>query len=289
MPVNFSVPHGACDCHVHVFPAPELHAYAPDRSYTPPVASLKQLQAMHKRLGIQRFVIVSPSVYGTDNSVTLEVLRKLPMQARGVAVIDDHVSDAQLDELARAGVRGVRINREVTGQADPAPFLEKLEATAARIARLGWHIQANIRLSVIDALADRLAGLPVMLVVDHFGHPHAELGVKQPGMGALLDLIKSGRSYVKLSSVYQGSAKSDYSDMTPFAQACIEANVHRVLWGSNWPHPDLRHTADRSASEITPYRVVDNEAIFSLIPRWTSDPNVVEALLVNNPARIYGF
>jgi predicted TIM-barrel fold metal-dependent hydrolase len=289
MPVNFSVPHGACDCHVHVFPDSDLYAYASDRSYTPPAATLKQLLAMHKKLGIQRLVIVSPSVYGADNSVTLDVLRKLPMQARGVAVIDDSVSDAQLDQMAQAGVRGVRINMEVKGQADPAPFLAKLEATAERIARLGWHIQANIRLSVIDALADRLAALPVMLVVDHFGHPHADLGLEQPGMSALLALLESGRSYVKLSAVYQGSSRADYSDMTPFAKACINANVHRVLWGSNWPHPDLRHTADRAPSEITPYRVVDNEAIFSLIPRWTSDPNVVGALLVDNPARLYGF
>jgi predicted TIM-barrel fold metal-dependent hydrolase len=290
MPINFSVPHGACDCHIHIIPDAELFPFSPQRGYTPPGASLKQLLAMHKQVGIERFVIVSPSVYGTDNRVTLDILRRLPRHVRGVAVIDEKTSESELDDMHRLGVRGVRINMEVNREADPAPFLEKLEETARRIERLGWHIQANIRLSVIEAAQDRLAALPVMLVVDHFGHLRANLGLQQPGMQALLELLRAGRSYVKLSAVYQASSEADYSDMLPYARACIEANLQRVLWGSNWPHPDLRTIKERPAETVTPYRVVDNEAVFRLLPAWTAgDPAVLQALLVDNPARLYDF
>lgn len=289
MSIDFRAPRGACDCHIHVIPDSAQYPFAAGRSYTPPLATLAQLQAMHRQLGIERFVIITPSIYGVDNRVTVDTLRQLPAQARGVAVIDETVPDAELERMAQAGVRGVRFNMEVHRQADPFVFLRKLDATAERIKHLGWHIQANVRLSVIEALADRLAALPVMLVIDHFGHPRTDLGVDQPGMGALLDLLRSGRSYVKLSAVYISSAAADYADLTPFAQACIEANTERVLWASNWPHPDLRHTAERSPFDITPYRVVDNEQIFNLLPQWTTDPTVQHAMLVDNPARLYGF
>ncbi|MGH7094221.1 MAG: ROK family protein, partial [Stellaceae bacterium] len=236
--VNFTVPRGACDCHVHVFGDPAQFPFAAVRGYTPPPASADELRKLHRALRISRVVIVQPSVYGTDNSCTLDGMRRLGARARGVAVIDAATSKTALDEMHRAGIRGVRVNLATAGESDPAQARRDLTEAVARVAPLGWHVQVYTELSVIAALQDELARLPVPVVIDHFGGATAAGGVAQPGFAALLTLVKAGHAYVKVSAAYRSSDKAPaYDDVAPLARALIAANSDRIVWGSDWPHP----------------------------------------------------
>jgi len=288
--VPLRAPAGACDCHIHIIPPPSQFPFSPDRSYTPQTALLADLVNMHQRIGIERFVIVTPSTYGTDNAVTLAVIQEHGLaRTRGVAVIDMGISDAELERLHQGGVRGIRINMEVRKEADPQVGMQRLREAATRIAGLGWHIQANVRLSVIEALADDLAALPVTLVFDHYGHARAELGVTQPGFRQMLALLRGGRAYVKLSAPYQAGTAPEYPELAALAQACVEANRDRVLWGSNWPHPDLRAIPGYTVMEPRPYREVDDAAAFNFVARWAPDAALRQALFTDNHARLYDF
>lgn len=164
--------------------------------------------ALQRRLDLDRVVIVQPSFYGTDNAATLDGPRQLgPQRARGVAVIDDKTSRETLDAMAAAGMRGVRLNLETAGEADPAAAARKLGAAVAQIAGRGWHLQVHTRIAVIAALADALDALPVPLVVDHFGGAKAALGPEQPGFAALVALLGSGKAYLKISGAYRISTR----------------------------------------------------------------------------------
>ncbi|HEY4373229.1 MAG TPA: amidohydrolase family protein [Burkholderiales bacterium] len=289
-PGRLRAPAGACDCHIHIIPPQAQHPFSPDRSYTPRTAVLADLNAMHGQVGIERLVIVTPSTYGTDNAVTLEVIRENGLErTRGVAVIDMDISDAGLQRLHAGGVRGIRINMEVRREADPAEGMRRLQAAATRIAGSGWHIQANVRLSVIQALADELAALPVQLVFDHYGHARGAEGIAQPGFAEMLALLRDGRAYVKLSAPYQAGSAPQYPELVALAQACIAANRERVLWGSNWPHPDLRPIPGYTVHEPRPYREVDDAAAFDFVARYAPDTATRQALFTDNPARLYGF
>lgn len=288
--VTQRAPAGACDCHIHIVPPQSQYPFSPDRSYTPRTALLSDLKRMHGRIGIERFVIVTPSTYGTDNQVTLDVIAEHGVAStRGVAVIDMGISDAGLERLHQGGVRGIRINMEVRKETDPQVGMQRLREAAKRIAGLGWHIQANVRLSVIQALADDLAALPVILVFDHYGHAKGELGVIQQGFRDMLELLRSGRAYVKLSAPYQAGTAPEYHDLTALALACVEANRERVLWGSNWPHPDLRPIPGYTGQDPRPYREVDDDAAFNFVARWAPDAALRQALFTDNPARLYDF
>src|SRR5579872_6397345 len=219
---TFEVPPGACDCHTHVFGDPWRFPFAPGRKYTPPGATVDALRAKQRALGLERVVIVQPSVYGTDNSCTVEGMRELGARARGVAVIDDATPESALDAMAQVGMRGVRLNLETAGEHDPRAAAPRLTALAERLKPRGWHVQIYTRLSVISALADRIAAAPVPVVIDHFGGARGELGVAQPGFGALVALVRAGNVYVKLSGSYRSSERApDYPDMAPLARALI--------------------------------------------------------------------
>lgn len=289
-PAHFDMPAGACDCHIHVIPDASEFPFTLERSYTPGPACLDDLQAMHRRLGIERFVIVTPSVYGADNAVTMKVLAQACLNvARGVAVIDENTTDAEMASMSRQGVCGVRINMEVRGDDDPAEFIKRARATALRIQPLGWHLQANIKLSVIASLTDQLTDLPVMLVVDHFAHARGAAGIHQPGFSSLLKMLRTGKAYVKLSAPYLGGTPPGYADMVPLAQACLDANPERVLWGSNWPHPDTRQLAGHSPFDVSPYQKIDDAAMFGLLANRVFQGTSRKQVLVDNPARLYGF
>jgi predicted TIM-barrel fold metal-dependent hydrolase len=185
-PVGFRIPPGACDCHVHVFAAATEFPFAPARGYTPPPASADELLALQNALSLSRVVIVQPSVYGTDNSCTLDGMRRLgPERARGVAVIDNKTTAAALKEMHAAGIRGVRVNLETGGETDPNVSRRNLAAAVKRVAPLGWHVQVYTRLSVVEALHDDVMKLDVPIVFDHFGGAQAADGVEQPGFAAL--------------------------------------------------------------------------------------------------------
>jgi len=286
---SFDLPPGACDCHTHVFGDPRAFPFAAKRTYTPPEASETELLALLDALHLERVVIVQPSVYGTDNRCTVEGMRRLGERARGVAVIDERTSETDLDALARAGVRGVRVNLETSGDTDAAAAAARLGATARRIAPRGWHVQVYTRLSVIGALADTIAALPVPLVVDHFGSARGELGPAQPGFDALLALVRGGNVYVKLSGSYRCSTSApEYPDMAALARALIEAGPDRMVWGSDWPHP-AHGPAGRPVEDVTPFYVIDDGALLNQLPVWAPDAAVRRKILVDNPARLYGF
>src|SRR5712672_2055125 len=224
-PVDFEVPRGACDCHVHVFD-PARFAYDAHRVYTPPQATATDLLDLQSAIRFDRVVIVQPSVYGTDMTATLDGMKKLGAQrARGVAVID---------AMHAAGVRGVRLNLETVGESDPQAVKRALATTAEQLRGRDWHIQFNTNLAMVAAIRDELAGLPMPVVLDHFARAKASLGPSQAGFDALLALVKAGRAYVKISAPYRISdRKPDFADAAAIAQAIVADNPDRVIWGSN--------------------------------------------------------
>jgi predicted TIM-barrel fold metal-dependent hydrolase/predicted NBD/HSP70 family sugar kinase len=287
--VRFAVPSDACDCHVHVFGAAAEFPFVATRSYTPPPASASELTELLDSLHLSRVVIVQPSVYGSDNSCTLAGMRRLGERARGVAVIDEATSDATLHQMQRAGVRGARINLETAGETDPDAARRNLAAAVARVAALGWHVQVYTRLSVIARLREEVARLPVPIVFDHFGGAQAKDGIDQPGFAELVALVAAGHAYVKLSAGYRSSDSAPgYADMAPFARALIAANPDRLLWGSDWPHP---HAAPpgKALDEVAPFYDIDDGLALNQLPSWTRSAAIRRKILVDNPARLYGF
>ena len=228
-PPSFEVPRNACDCHTHVFGPADKFPYSNKRLYTPGDASIDDLKALHRALHIDRVVIVHPSPYGTDNSCTVDAVRKLGDRARGVAVIDDTTSAKMLAEMHAAGIRGVRVNLESYGESDPAVAGRQLQQAAERVAPLGWHVQTYTNLAILAALYDTILALPTTLGVDHFGRPQAARGVAQPGFDALLALLRSGKVYVKISAPYRISLEPHYPDVAPLARAMIDANPDRIV------------------------------------------------------------
>ena len=282
--VNFDVPAGACDCHTHIHGDPAKFPWFAGRTYTPEMALPEEMTALHKALKIDRVVIVTPSVYGTDNSATIYGMEARGKNARGVAVIDAKTTDGELDRLASLGFKGVRLNLSTAGISDPKVVTERFLATAERVKRRNWHIQLNTTLPVIAALKDAFAASPVTLVFDHFGNAKEELGAGQPGFADLVNLVKSGKAYVKISVT--AGPRQNYGYFTPLAQMLIGANVDRILWGTNWPHPN---SVDGSAAKVTPLWQVDDGLVLNLLPVWAPDAAVRKKILVDNPARLYEF
>jgi len=278
-----ALPPGACDCHAHVFGPPGRYPFDPGRTYTPGVASVDQLRALHAALGISRVVIVQPSPYGTDNRCTLDAVRHLGDHARAVAVIAPDLGQADLAALAQAGVRGIRLNLETAGQHDPAIAAEMLRHAGQQVAPLGWHMQVYTNLGMLAALRDEIRALPVPLVVDHFGRAGS---VDQPGFDALLDLVRSGRAWVKLSAAHRMGPPEAVADV---ARALIEANPDQMLWGTDWPHTGARAPGPGSREEIEPFDPVDDAAALNRLREWAGDEAMLRRILVDNPARLYGF
>jgi predicted TIM-barrel fold metal-dependent hydrolase len=289
-PVNFDVPAGACDCHTHIHADPEKFPFYVGRVYTPEPASPEEMSALHKALRIERVVIVTPSVYGPDNSATLFGMTARGATARGVAVIDDKTGESQLDALQQAGFRGIRLNLATSGVNDPNVARQRFQAAVDRMKARGWHVQLFTSLAVISAIKDLVAVAPVPVVFDHFGGAQAALGVDQPGFADLLELVKSGKAYVKISGAYRASKLApDYPDAAPLSRALIAANAERIVWGTDWPHPDSVTPPDRKITDVTPLFQIDDGRLFNRLPVWAPDEAVRRKILVDNPARLYGF
>ncbi len=283
---TFEVPRGACDCHTHIFGPVEKFPYSPRRRYTPGDASIANLEALHRALHVDRVVVVHPSPYEADNACTVDAIHRMGARARGVAVIDDKTSERELSDMHKAGIRGVRVNLETYGEADPAVAGRALQKAAERVAPLGWHVQTYTNLGIISALHDAILALPTTLVVDHFGRPKAADGVGQAGLDRLLALLRSGKVYVKISAAYRISQIPGYLDAAPIARAMIEANPDRVVWGTDWPHPGA---PKRDPAVIEPFRPEDDGAALNRLAGWTRNPSELKKILVDNPARLYQF
>jgi len=274
-----TLPAGACDCHIHVFGPAVRYPFAAGRAYTPPEASFESYRTLVlERLGLGRIVLVQPSVYGTDNRAMLDAMANAGNgggpAVRGVAAIGGE-EESELAVLNAAGVRGVRVNRLFPGSEE----IDDLDQLAARIAPYGWHLQLLIDVAEDPGAVERLARLPVPVVINHLGHMPATLGRDHPGFRALLGLLRDGRAWAKLSAPYRLSAQDEppYDDVRPLAEAILAAAPDRVVWGSDWPHPALSKPPPRPENLLDP--------LFD----WIGDEDLRHRILVDNPARLYGF
>lgn len=288
--VNFSVPANACDTHTHIFGDPAKFPLFSGRVYTPEPALPNEMAALHRALHLQRVVIVTPSIYGTDNSATIYGMKAYGKGARGVAVIGDKTSEADLDSMARAGFKGIRINLATVGQDNAALARTRFQAAVERAESRHWHIQMYVGPAVIAAIKDLVLDSPVPVVFDHFGGIDAARGFQQPGFEDLVALVHSGKAYVKISGAYRASMLApDYPDLKPFAQVLISANSDRVIWGTDWPHPNSNPPPGRTATELNPVYQIDDGRLMNLLPVWAPDPAVRQKILVENPARLYEY
>ncbi|MBR0718308.1 amidohydrolase family protein [Bradyrhizobium liaoningense] len=289
-PVNFDVPLHACDCHTHIHGDVEKFPFFAGRVYTPEPASPEEQAALHRALRMERVVVVTPSVYGTDNSSSLFGMKARGANARGVAVIDDKTSESALDTMHQDGFRGIRLNLATGGVNDPNVGRPRFTAAVERMKARGWHVQLYTTLAMISAIKDLVETAPVPVVFDHFGGAQATLGLEQPGFSDLVALVKSGKAYVKISGGYRSSKLApDYQDMVPFAQALIAANPERIVWGTDWPHPDSVIPPGKKPTDVTPLLQIDDGRLLNQLPVWAPDAAIRQKILVDNPARLYGF
>src|SRR5258708_8385057 len=289
-PVNFDVPPDACDCHTHIHGDPAKYPWLSGRVSPPERASREERAALHKAVHMKRVVIVTPSVYGPDNSATLFGMKARGDNARGVAVIGPANPDSELDAMEKAGIRGVRVNLATGGTNDPVVARQRLQAAVDRAKNRNWHVQVYTNLSMIPLIKEALDASPVPLVFDHFGGPQAALGTEQPGFADLVALVKSGRAYVKISGAYRASKLApDYADVIPFAKALIAANSDRIIWGTDWPHPDSVTPPGKQPTDVTPLLQIDDGPLLNQLPVLTSDVRIRKRILIHNPARLYRF
>jgi len=291
-PVEFAMPAGATDCHVHVVPDPALFPFSPDRGYTMPVATATDLLAFQNALQLDRVVVVTPSIYGTDNAATIHALAQIgAKRARGVAVIGPNTDRSQLQAMHESGIRGIRLNLSTGASSfDPDLAINKFAAALKQIEGLPWHIEMYVPVKAIAVLADLFASSQVPLLFDHFGGSQASEGVDQPGFRNLLDLVEKGRAYVTLSGEYRVSQDApEYGDVAPLAKALIAANPRQLVWGSDWPHPNDARVPGRKATDVAPPRDVDDGRLLNLLKDWAPSAAARQMILVDNAARLYDF
>jgi predicted TIM-barrel fold metal-dependent hydrolase len=274
---NFIPPPGACDCHVHVFGPAARFPFAPEkaeRGYDAPKESLEQ---MHRKIGMDRCVIVHANTHGTDLAATLDAMATSSRQIRAVALVDSSVTDARLEELHEAGVRGVRYSPSLDGGPLDDDAIGRM---AHRLAPLGWHILFHFKNNEILTYADLLKDLVVPSVLDHFGGiDPATGGTDQDSFRLVVDHLTNGDGWVKISAIEKVSHQLyPFTDAADIARALIEVAPDRILWGSDWPHPS-----------VGPQGPTNDGDLVDLIPAFVDDEEIQHKLLVDNPARLYGF
>jgi 2-pyrone-4,6-dicarboxylate lactonase len=278
-PTRMRLPARSCDTHAHIMGPKAKHAYSPARIYTPPDCLLSDYLHMLDTLGVERAVLVQPSVYGTDNTVMLEAMKTAGGRLRGVAVVDEDIADDELQGLAAAGVRGVRVNIVDVKDRKPGTLpMASLTKLARRIAPLGWHMEFLMHADEFPDLDRAFADFPVEIVFGHLGYLTIGKPVEDPGFQALLRLMQSGRAWVKLTGPYRITSEPlPYPPTVPFAHALVEANRERVIWGTDWPHVMLKG------------RMPNDGELADLLGTWLPDPAVRQQVLVRNPEKLYGF
>ncbi len=280
---------GACDCHVHVVGSTQDYPMVSERHYTPGPASVADLRQHLARNGMARTVIIQPSFYGTDNSCMLQALHALQGAGRGVAVVGASASDDSLRALHAQGIRGLRLNVESSGTGDTQTVSAALQYWAGRIAGLGWHLQIYAALDALHAIHPVLQQLSLPIVLDHFAMVQGSTPLNDVRAQAVLSLVRTGRAYVKLSAPYriQSSPTPDIDAVARIAAGYLQANPERVLWGSDWPHTNLE--PGKAAHEVSAYRPIEPTTLQQGIHAWLPTAAVRAQVLVDNPARLYGF
>ncbi len=272
---EFIPPKGAVDAHCHVFGPADKFPYSPLRKYTPCDAPKEKLFALRDHLGFSRNVIVQASCHGKDNGAMIDALRSSNDMARGVAVIDDQVCDAELQTMHEAGVRGVRFNF-VKRLVDPKPH-DYYRKIADQVAKLGWHIVVYFEAADLDGLVSFLESLPTTILIDHMGRPDIAQGIDSHGFVQFQDLMaRNGNIWTKVSCPERLSTMGPpYDDVIAFSRALVAAFPTRVLWGTDWPHPNMKS------------HMPDDGHLVDIIPKIAPTKNLQEHLLVTNPLTLY--
>jgi 2-pyrone-4,6-dicarboxylate lactonase len=278
---RLKLPRGACDSHAHVCGPLDRYPAFSERIYSPPPeATLENYRAMLGVLGLTRAVLVQPSFYADDNSAIFDGLKAMKQDARGVVVLRDDVSDAELERLNEMGVRGVRFNIvDVKTDKGVLP-MERLRHIAERIAPFGWHVELLMHANEFPHMDREFASFPTDIVLGHLGYVPARLGIGDPGFQALIRLMRDGKAWAKLTGPYRISEQDlPHSDVTEFAHALVDAAPGQLVWGSDWPHVKVSWSIP----------MPNDGDILDLLERWVPDERVRTRILVENPARLYGF
>ena len=273
---DYRPPPGATDAHCHIFGPGAVYPYAPDRTYTPPDAPLARFKELQATLGLERAVLVNASCHGTDNAVILDAIAQSGGKYRGVANVDGSITDAELALLHEGGIRGIRFNfvQHLGGTPDMAEFHRLVN----RIRSLEWHVVLHFDAADLLEFEEMLRGLPVPFVIDHMGRVPTKDGLEQRPFSILLQTAQMDNCWVKICGAERiSSAGPPFIDAVPFAQAILEICPDRALWGTDWPHPNIKK------------HMPNDGDLVDLIPLFMPDPAMQQKVLVDNPQRLYGF
>lgn len=272
---RLEVPAGSVDCHTHVFDS--RYPMTPERGYNPPDSTLADMLEVHGQLGIERVVFTQPSVYGVDNSAILDAMAQISDRARAVVALPADVSDDELERLDSLGARGIRLNLDNAGG---MPLrMDEIPRMASRVGELGWHVEFLFAGKDLPELLGLFRSLPVPISIGHFGYMHAPSGTDDPSFQLLRGLVSDGNTWVKLSAPNRLGAGDlpPWPEVVPLAHSLIEAAPDRMLWATDWPHPNK-------------YEVQPNDAdLLEQLELWAPDPDMRRRILVDNPETLYGF
>jgi predicted TIM-barrel fold metal-dependent hydrolase len=281
---NFTPPPKACDTHFHVFGPPEQFPFISTHEYTPPAAPLEHYTKMIRVIGIERAVVVQPSVHGLDNSATLDAIKHSRGKFRGVGRIDDKTPKSELKRLHEGGIRGVRFN--LLDRPRGNVKLDVLDRCVENIVDLGWSVDLHIDMKNLLDQQDRIRNMPVPVVIDHIARFKPAAGMGQPGFQLLLDLLKLRHVWVKVSGADKicNTTVHDYFglpfvEVIPYAQAVIAAAPDRVIWGTDWPH----------SNNFAPGHTPNDGDLVDLLASFAPDEAIRKKILVDNPATLYRF
>jgi predicted TIM-barrel fold metal-dependent hydrolase len=266
----------SCDSHCHIFGPGDVYPYAPGRSYTPPDAPLSRFKELQRTLGLERAVLVNASCHGDDNSVILDAIAQSGGRYRGVANVADDVSDFELEQLHDGGIRGIRFN--FVQHLGGTPDLRVFNDLVHRVVPYGWHVVLHFDAKDLVDFGDMLRKLPVPFIIDHMGRVPTRDGLGQKPFRILLETARMENCWVKICGAERISAAGPpFHDAVPFAQAILGVAPDRTLWGTDWPHPNIRK------------HMPNDGDLVDLIPLFMPDPALQKLVLVDNPGRLYGF
>lgn len=269
----------SCDTHAHICGPQERYPYYSNRIYTPPDSLLDDYRNLLLTLGVERAVLVQPSVYGTDNSAMLDAIKVAGPQFRGVAVVAEDISEYELERMHETGVRGVRVNIvDVKDRKAGTLPLGMLERLALKVAPYGWHMELLMHVDEFPDLDKMFSGFPVDTVYGHLGYMKTDKGIDDPGFQALMRLLQTDHAWVKLTGPYRVSSQPlVYADTIPYAKALVKTAPRKVIWGSDWPHVMVKGTMPNDGD------------LCDILSDWIPDEATRQKVLVDNPAHLYDF
>jgi predicted TIM-barrel fold metal-dependent hydrolase len=275
---NFVLPKNSTDCHLHICGPDQTYPYIPKRIYTPPDALLSTYTTLMNILGLERAVIVQPSVYGTDNQLLLDTLASNPLNFRGVAVVKDNISDHEIEKMHLAGVRGLRCNIVDLADNKGVLPLTTLNLLAKKIMAYGWHIELLMHVNEFPNLADSFKDFAVPIVLGHYGYQKTSININDKGFQNLLALMRDGKAWVKLTGLYRISESGyPFSDVERFATPLMEANPNQLVWGSDWPHVMVKN------------KMPNDTDMLNIVGSWINDQQLRQKIFVTNPKCLYDF